>query len=104
MGLKTICRPQDTNELQGSGELPWRQDTYKTADCIENPCEHADGEFPKSGGIIVRVDIDGLFAWLGDMHSGCGRNAVGRRLWFVQTTVYTSKRAAGTRGEEACEL
>jgi hypothetical protein len=32
-----VCRrvednPQDTNELQGSGELLWRLDTYKSAD------------------------------------------------------------------------
>ena len=68
MGLKTICKPQDTNELQGSGELPWRPDTYKSADCIKRT--HVNMQMENYQGleessyvsISSRSIIDGLFA------------------------------------------
>jgi hypothetical protein len=58
------------NELQGSGELPWRQDTYKSADCIKRA--HVSMQMESFQGLeessYVSIDVRRALCLLSDIH------------------------------------
>jgi hypothetical protein len=63
MGLKTICKIRIKCKVAES------LDMYKSAGCIkETQVSTQVGGFSRCGRINVRADVDGLFAWLSDMH------------------------------------
>ena len=57
------------NDWQGRGEVLCTLNTYKSADCATKARVSMQTKgYSSCGSINVRVDVDGLFSWLSDVH------------------------------------
>lgn len=65
-GLKTICRIRMNHKVEEKwlGTL----DTYKSANCTRGRVSMQMEGYSSCENINIRVDVDGLFSWLRDVH------------------------------------